>query len=120
MNGCMLDLCENGINTALKDGDTVAICTNWLEGLLSKVYFLRDSPSLISELYEAHETWNRTMRKGQKIMAEQSMKTRNTAGVFMLKDLAAYQEHSVVSREIIQKPSCTMTIFAFDKGEGLQ
>lgn len=36
-----------------------------------------------------------------------------------LKDIAAYQEHSVVSREIIRKPSGTMTVFAFDKGEGL-
>lgn len=36
-----------------------------------------------------------------------------------LKDLAAYQEHSVVSREIIGKASGTMTIFAFDQGEGL-
>ncbi len=38
---------------------------------------------------------------------------------FNLKDLAVYQEHSVVSREIIRKPSGTMTIFAFDEGEGL-
>ena len=38
---------------------------------------------------------------------------------FRLKDTAAYQEHSVVSREIIRKPSGTMTVFAFDKGEGL-
>lgn len=36
-----------------------------------------------------------------------------------MKNLAAYQEHSVVSREIIQKPAGTMTVFAFDKGEGL-
>jgi quercetin dioxygenase-like cupin family protein len=39
--------------------------------------------------------------------------------VSKLKDIAAYQEHSVVSREIIRKPSGTMTVFAFDKGEGL-
>ncbi len=32
VNGRVLDLCENGINAVLKDGDTVAICTNWLEG----------------------------------------------------------------------------------------
>jgi quercetin dioxygenase-like cupin family protein len=41
------------------------------------------------------------------------------AQVMKLKDIAAYQEHSVVSREIIRKPSGTMTVFAFDKGEGL-
>ena len=39
--------------------------------------------------------------------------------VFNLKDMAAYQEHSVVSREIIRKPAGTITVFAFDEGEGL-
>lgn len=32
VNGRMLDLCEEGINTVLRDGDTVAICANVLEG----------------------------------------------------------------------------------------
>lgn len=41
------------------------------------------------------------------------------ANVLDLKNLVAYQDHSVVSREIIKKPSGTMTVFAFDKGEGL-
>jgi len=36
-----------------------------------------------------------------------------------LKGLAAYQEHSVVSREIVNKPAGTVTVFAFDRGEGL-
>ena len=36
-----------------------------------------------------------------------------------IKNLADYQDHSVVSREIIRKSSGTMTVFAFDKGEGL-
>ncbi|MFY9399717.1 MAG: cupin domain-containing protein [Desulfomonilia bacterium] len=36
-----------------------------------------------------------------------------------LGDLAAYQDRSVVSREIIGKPSGTVTVFAFDAGEGL-
>lgn len=30
-----------------------------------------------------------------------------------------YQEGSVVSREIINKPTGTVTLFAFDKGQGL-
>jgi quercetin dioxygenase-like cupin family protein len=34
-------------------------------------------------------------------------------------DLIEYQEGSVVSREIIRKDTGTVTIFAFDKGEGL-
>jgi quercetin dioxygenase-like cupin family protein len=33
--------------------------------------------------------------------------------------LANYQEGSVVSREIIRKNTGTVTLFAFDKGQGL-
>lgn len=40
----------------------------------------------------------------------------NLTDVIKLKDLAAYQDHSVVSREIIRKPAGTMTVFAFDQG----
>jgi len=36
-----------------------------------------------------------------------------------LADLAEFQTHSIVSREIIQKPTGTVTVFAFDAGEGL-
>jgi quercetin dioxygenase-like cupin family protein len=36
-----------------------------------------------------------------------------------VEDLIDYQENSVVSREIIRKETGTVTIFAFDKGEGL-
>jgi quercetin dioxygenase-like cupin family protein len=35
------------------------------------------------------------------------------------KDLIAYQEGSVVSRMIVYKKSGTITLFAFDAGEGL-
>jgi quercetin dioxygenase-like cupin family protein len=45
--------------------------------------------------------------------------TEDVAHVLTIKNLADYQDHSVVSREIIQKASGTMTVFAFDKGEGL-
>jgi quercetin dioxygenase-like cupin family protein len=34
-------------------------------------------------------------------------------------DVINYQEGSVVSREIIKKPTGTVTIFAFDEGQGL-
>ncbi len=37
----------------------------------------------------------------------------------MVEDLIDYQEGSVVSKEIIGKDNGTVTIFAFDKGEGL-
>ena len=36
-----------------------------------------------------------------------------------LTDLAPYQTGSVVSRTIIKKPAGTVTLFAFDAGEGL-
>ena len=41
------------------------------------------------------------------------------AKVLKIEDLIEYQEGSVVSREIIRKNTGTVTIFAFDKGEGL-
>ena len=40
-------------------------------------------------------------------------KTVNAAG------LIAYQEGSVVSRTVIDKPQGTVTVFAFDKGQAL-
>ena len=52
-------------------------------------------------------------------MAENFIPTGNETRAFSHGDLAAYQEHSVVSREIVRKPAGTMTVFAFDEGEGL-
>ncbi len=43
----------------------------------------------------------------------------NVPKVEPLKDLVNYQEGSIVSREIIRKSTGTVTIFAFDKGQGL-
>jgi quercetin dioxygenase-like cupin family protein len=34
-------------------------------------------------------------------------------------ELVTYQDDSVVSREIVKKPTGTVTIFAFDEGQGL-
>ena len=42
-----------------------------------------------------------------------------TSKIFKLQELVDYQEKSVVSKEIIKKETGTVTIFAFDKGEGL-
>ena len=39
--------------------------------------------------------------------------------VSKLADLVNYQDGSVVSKEIIKKESGTVTLFAFDKGQGL-
>ena len=38
---------------------------------------------------------------------------------FVLKDMADYQEGSIVSRAIIDKKIGTVTLFAFDKGQSL-
>jgi len=37
----------------------------------------------------------------------------------LLKNLADYQENAVVSREVIKKETGTVTVFAFDSGQGL-
>ncbi|MCQ9206364.1 MAG: cupin domain-containing protein [Omnitrophica bacterium] len=36
-----------------------------------------------------------------------------------LTDLVEYQEGSVVSKEVIKQPKGSVTLFAFDKGQGL-
>ncbi len=43
----------------------------------------------------------------------------NGPKVQKLTDLVGYQDGSVVSREIIRKSTGTVTLFAFDKGQGL-
>lgn len=47
------------------------------------------------------------------------IKTEKLSRGFKLDNLIKYQEGSVISREIIKKPTGTVTLFAFDKGEGL-
>lgn len=39
--------------------------------------------------------------------------------LFKTEELVEYQENSVVSKEIIKKDTGRVTVFAFDKGEGL-
>ncbi len=43
----------------------------------------------------------------------------NSSEVYKFADLVDYQPGSVVSREIIQKTTGTITVFAFDAGQGL-
>ena len=45
------------------------------------------------------------------------MSKENTA--VKLSELIKYQKGSIVSKEIINKPTGTITLFAFDKGQGL-
>ena len=42
-----------------------------------------------------------------------------TGTVVNLAGLVEYQEGAVVSREIVRKPTGTVTVFAFDAGQGL-
>jgi quercetin dioxygenase-like cupin family protein len=42
-----------------------------------------------------------------------------TAEAVVLADLVNYQAGSVVSRTIVKQPTGTVTLFAFDEGEGL-
>ena len=39
--------------------------------------------------------------------------------VLNLREMVSYQDGSVVSKEIIKKETGTVTLFAFDKGQGL-
>lgn len=43
----------------------------------------------------------------------------NTSEIFNIDTLIDYQEKSVVSTEIVKKETGTITLFAFDEGEGL-
>jgi quercetin dioxygenase-like cupin family protein len=48
------------------------------------------------------------------------MKSEDLTGqVAEMINLVAYQPDSVVSRTVIDKPTGTLTLFAFDKGQGL-
>jgi len=42
-----------------------------------------------------------------------------TSVLFRLSDHIVYADHSVVSKTIIKKETGTITLFAFDKGQGL-
>lgn len=53
--------------------------------------------------------------------ADESLKNREMAAseAVLLTDLVNYQAGSVVSRTIMKRPMGTVTLFAFDAGEGL-
>ncbi|HEX7534416.1 MAG TPA: cupin domain-containing protein [Syntrophales bacterium] len=53
-----------------------------------------------------------TSEKGDKVEANQTEQ-------FNLHDLVSYQTGSIVSREILGRKTGTVTIFAFDEGQGL-
>ncbi len=43
----------------------------------------------------------------------------NTAEIYQFATMVDYQDGSIVSREIIKKTTGTITVFAFDAGQGL-
>lgn len=52
-------------------------------------------------------------------MGDQSQGSGMAPGVNQLVDLLQYQEGSVVSRVLLKNKGGTVTLFAFDQGEGL-
>ena len=53
--------------------------------------------------------------------SETSSKPKGLPGAQVLRapELVGYQDGAVVSREIVKKPSGSVTLFAFDEGQGL-
>lgn len=56
-------------------------------------------------------------RTGTKLSTDKNQLVK--AQPFVAADLVAYQDASVVSRTVIDKASGTVTLFAFDQGQGL-
>lgn len=59
------------------------------------------------------------MTGNEPIKIEEREKSDMNAKVLNLKDLVAYQEGTVASRMLVNKKAGTITIFSFDKDEGL-
>jgi len=55
------------------------------------------------------------------MQAENTPKAKglNGAEIAKVSELVNYQDGSIVSREIVKKPTGNVTIFAFDEGQGL-
>lgn len=49
----------------------------------------------------------------------ESQSTELSAEVATIASLVNYKEDSIVSREIVKKPTGSVTLFAFDEGQGL-
>ena len=47
------------------------------------------------------------------------MKNIDKAQVMVLKDQVSYQEGQIVSKTLVQNEAVSITLFAFDKGEGI-
>ena len=50
---------------------------------------------------------------------QRKIKSKRKIKPFDLSDFVKYQKDSIISREIVNKPTGTVTLFSFDKGQGL-
>src|SRR5689334_22475225 len=59
--------------------------------------------------------------KRSTMQREISSKSKGLPGAEVAKaaELVSYQDGAVVSREIVKKPTCSVTVFGFDEGQGL-
>jgi quercetin dioxygenase-like cupin family protein len=51
---------------------------------------------------------------------EPEIKELSGAQVVRVTELVSYRDNAVVSREIVKKPTGSVTLFAFDEGQGLK
>jgi len=64
--------------------------------------------------------WGKIIKKVSVMNFTKQASSRNIqAKPLKLSDLASYQKNSIVSREIINQRTGTVSVFAFDKGQGL-
>ena len=66
-----------------------------------------------------HYKSNQNPKQASVIPMQEKSHENLTGKILDPKDLISYQEGSVVSRMIVYKKSGTLTLFAFDDGEGL-
>jgi len=52
-------------------------------------------------------------------MEQEMIMDRSRARVLNMKNLVAYQNHAVVSKEIVKSINGNVSLFAFERGEGL-
>jgi quercetin dioxygenase-like cupin family protein len=67
------------------------------------------------------EKWMARKERTPRMSNEQAQKAREmpSAETVRLTELVNYQEGSIVSRVVINRPKATLTLFAFSEGEGL-
>ena len=103
-----------------KAGIVDQIASMALEGNVTLVYAAKDTEhnnakvleELISKLMQQRE-------ENMKLDVGSTGPEKLIAQVVRMADLVDYQDGSVVSREIINRKTGTVTVFAFDQGQGL-